>query len=476
MRSVSRLKCKPVSVIPAARATRCHVSEFGRTVDENPLMLPGLPGGFGRCGGPELRFHRTLSLFAASLIALAPVSAMAQTQTQTQAQTDAAATAPQEVSRVQPVTVRDRPRPEYDAPGRRLGAFNLSASLDFDVTSTDNLFAAPDGFEFDDTIYEVTPTARLESDWSRHMLAVEASYTSRTHEDFSNEDADTHYLRGSGRLDIGDSSAINAAARVAHQVTPRTDPDSPLVGAPVEYDRVDATVGVQHRFARFLLRLDGTRSEYDYEGAQDFRDNEENTLRGRVEVDMWPRVGLLLTATADDRSYDNSPNLSSEGFAYLVGAKIDADLVQGEVSIGHFQRDYDDPTVGTFEGLAISAAIDWLASQLTTVTLSARRNADDQISANVGQPYITTEFGARVDHELRRNVILTGGVLFGERDYESIDRNDEYTEISVGADWIVNPHAVVRFRYEHDETDSSGALPYRDYEVNDVSLGLSLRL
>jgi hypothetical protein len=77
---------------------------------------------------------------------------------------------------------------------------------------------------------------------------------------------------------------------------------------------------------------------------------------------------------------------------------------------------------------------------------------------------------------LRRNVTLTAGFLAGDRDYESIDRSDEYAEFSVGADWIVNPHAVVRFRYEHDEVESSGALPYRDYEVNDVSLGLSLRL
>lgn len=251
MKSSSKPGGEPLSVFPAARATHCLEGQSRGTLAEYPPILPGLPGGFGRCGGPDLRIHRAFSLFAASLIALAPVNALAQTEPQTQAQTTTTTTTPPpEVVREEPVSVRNRPRPEYDAPGRRLGAFNLSASLDFDVTSTDNLFAAPDGSEVDDIIYAVTPTARLESDWSRHMIAVEGSYTSKTHQDFGNEDAETYYLRGVGRLDIGRSSTINAAARAAHQVSPRTDPDSPLVGNPVEYDRLDSSIGVQHRFAR----------------------------------------------------------------------------------------------------------------------------------------------------------------------------------------------------------------------------------
>jgi hypothetical protein len=226
-----------------------------------------------------------------------------------------------------------------------------------------------------------------------------------------------------------------------------------------------------------IVRGDVAHSEYDYDDvSQDFRDNEENAVRGRVEIDLWPRVDLLLTAVADDREYENSPNLDSEGRTYTVGAKIDGDLMRGEVSLGQFEREYADPTIGTFDGLAIAAALEWYVTRLTTVTITGRQDADDQISANVGQPYITTEFGARIDHELLRNLIFTGRFLAGEREYESIDRNDEYTEFEVGADYMLNPHAAIRFRYENDQVESSGALPYRDYEVNQATLGLSLRL
>lgn len=417
---------------------------------------------------------------AALLLALSPIDTMAQQTQQSpppQAQTRPVITPPQEdVVREQPVSVLDRERPEYDAPGRRLGGFELDASLDLEATSTDNLFAAADGFEEDDIVYEVTPTARLASDWSRHALAFEGSYTSQTHDEFDSEDAETWYVRGSGRLDIGDASSVSAAARAAHQVTPRTDPDAPdLNEPPTEYDRTDVTVGAQHRFARVLVRGDVDWIEYDYEGLQNFRDNEESRVRGRVEIDVTPRLDLLLQASADQYEYANSPNLDSEGQTYLAGVALDGDLVTGEISAGYFERDYDGPTIENFEGLAVAAAIEWYITRLTTITFTGRQDADDQVGATP-QPFVTTEFGARVDHELLRNLIISLAGLAGERDYEDFDRQDEYTEFELGADWLLNPHAVVRLRYQHDDLESDGAQARPEFDVDAVTLGLSLRL
>jgi hypothetical protein len=408
-----------------------------------------------------LRIKSVLSLFAASLIALAPAHALAQTGEQT---------------REEPVSVRERSHPEYRPLGMQLGAFNLNASLDFGIASTDNLFANESGSELDDMIYTVSPTARLASNWNRHALAVEAGAAFESHEDFSNEDADTRYLRATGRLDIGASSSLSASARVAHDVDPRTDPDSPLVGGPVEYDRSNLSVTAAHAFNRLRVSLGVGRNTYDYDGTQSFRDNEETSVRGRVEVDVAPRIGVLLQASADERDYDNSPGLDSDGRSIMAGAILNTDLMRGEVSVGQFERDYSAPALGSFDGVAAAGQLEWFVTRLTTVTLNVQRNADDNVSATVGLPYIRTEFGGRIDHELMPNVILMAGAQAGEREYDTIDRNDEFRYVEVGADYVINRRVALRARYDYDEVDSSGAAANRDYIVNTLTFGVSLRL
>jgi hypothetical protein len=403
-----------------------------------------------------VRLRPVLSLFAASLILLAPVHALAQDQQES-------------------VSVRDRPRPEYDPLGMRFGGFNLHASLDLGLTSTDNLFAEETG-EDEDTIFTAGLRGRLSSDWSRHALAFEAGGTTVSHDDFSSEDHDTAFAGASGRLDIGARSNLSARARFAHEVEPRNDPDAPAQGIPlVEYDRTELAASAQHTFNRFRVTGTVAQAQNEYDGAQSVRDFDETSLTGRVEAELTPRIGLLAQATTDERDYDNTPALSSEGQTYLVGATINfTDLMQGEIALGHFEREYDLPL--TTDGVAASARLEWYITRLTTITLAARRNAEDVIGATTAIPYIQTEYGGRVDHELLRNVILTGGVEFGRREYEVIDRDDEYMSADVGADYLVNHRVVLRGRYVHDEVESDGVNAYRDYEENRVTFGVGLRL
>ena len=217
-------------------------------------------------------------------------------------------------------------------------------------------------------IYTVAPTARLTSNWSRHMAQIDGGAEWRMHDEFSNEDSDDWYLRAAGRVDVGDSTAINGSARVSHETTPRTDPDSPLVGAPVEYDRNTMSAGVYaplrpHAHQPSTPCKTNTITRTRRTSATTTRP----AFRGRLEAELSPRLGLLLRAQTDERDYDNTPNLNSEGQSILAGVTLNTDLMRGEIAVGQFERDYDDPSVGTFDGLAIAGA----ASNGTS--LSSRR-------------------------------------------------------------------------------------------------------
>jgi hypothetical protein len=468
MKSAAPRQREASTSIPAPSATHCANETVGQTLELQMLMAAGFPGAHGGFGDFQLRFNPFVSLFAASLIAMLPVHAVAQ-------ETD------EPIARQEAVSVQDRERPEYTSEGRRLGTFVLNAALDLSVASTDNLFAAPNGAELDDIIYGVAPSARLESDWSRNMVALEAGAEFLSHEDFSNEDTDSHYIRALGRLDIGQNTALRASARTAHETTPRTDPDSPFVGAPVEYDRTDYSAGIEHRFARATVSFDAGQDEYDYDGSQNDRDNTQDFIRGRLQYDLSPRLGLVLRAQHDERDYTAPTviNADSENDTYMAGISINSDVMRGEVTAGVYERDYQDPMVDTLEGTAISGRLEWYITQLTTLTFHARQDADDEVSVSSRLPYEVTEYGGRVDHELRRNVILTASARLGERDYQvnlTPPRHDDYSEIEAGADWLLNRNAALRFRYERDEVDSSGQPASRDYEVDKVTVGMTLRL
>jgi hypothetical protein len=405
-------------------------------------------------GDSFVRACPVLTLLAASLIALAPVHALAQEAEES-------------------VSVRERPRPEYDPLGMRFGGFDLHASLDLGVAHTDNLFAEETG-EDDDTIFTAALTGRLDSTWSRHALRFEAGAATVSHDDFSSEDYDTSFAGVSGRLDVGSRSNLAARARFAHEVESRRDPDAPSQGTPlVEYDRTELGVAAQHTFNRVRVSGGVSQLQHEYDGAQSFRDFDETALTGRVEAALTPRIGLLVEATTDERDYDNTPVLSSEGQTYLVGATVRlTDLMQGEVAVGHFERDYDFGS--STDGLAASANLEWYITRLTTITFTAHRNSEDVVGATTAVPFIESRYGLRVDHELQRNLILTAGGEAGARDYDLIARDDEFFLADLGADYLINRRFVVRGRYEIVQVNSN--LAGADFDENRLSFGLGIRL
>ncbi|MFT3729319.1 MAG: outer membrane beta-barrel protein [Terricaulis sp.] len=412
-----------------------------------------------------MRLHPAFSVFAAALIGLVPLEAHAQ---------DASVATPS-------VSVRERPRPEYDPQGMRFGGFDLNASVDVGVASTDNLFAVSNNGPFNkesDLIYTVSPEARLSSHWTRNALSVAAGVTRTGHQDFASEDSTTGFVSGQGRLDVGSDTSVSAGARWARQVEPRTNIDAihANTGEPSIYDTTQGSVSISHNFNYLQVQASAARTELNYHDvngvSQNQRDSNENDGTLRVEYAVSPRIGIVGQATFDQRKYDNVPGLSSDGRTLLAGIAVNlTDLMKGQITAGQFKRDYNvGPDV---QGTAIDANLQWYVTQLTTLSFSATRNAGDQ-DATTQAPYVESSYGAHVDHELLRNLILSAGVQTGSRDFRTINRHDDFTTGELGAQYILNRRVALTAKYRHDSVDSNVAL--QEYDVNTFSLGLSLRL
>jgi hypothetical protein len=411
------------------------------------------------CGEFTVRISPFASLFAASLIALAPMHALAQEPSQS-------------------ASVRDRPRPEYDPLGMRFGGFDLNASLDLGLESTNNVLAS-DTNEQDDIIYHVAPEARLSSHWSRHALSIAAGVDSQSYDDTSDADVTTGFVRANGRLDVGTDTDINLTGGWQHDAEPFTNPDAVPGQERVEYDHSDLAVTAGHTFNRVRIAATAATTSYDFEDAngvdQDRRDFDEQSFTGRIEYAVSPRLFIVGQATTDNRDFDNDPGNSSDGQTYLAGVRLNlTDLMVGEVTAGAFKRDYDGPA-GDVDGTAVAANLEWYITQLTTLTFDASRNVQDG-GASTSDPYVASTYGVRADHELLRNVLLNGAVRWGNLEYENIDREDKTFYGELGVTYLMNRRVALSAQYRHEENNSSGTAAYRDYDVDAVFAGVSLRL
>jgi hypothetical protein len=254
------------------------------------------------------------------------------------------------------VSVRQRPRPDYEATGQKAGGFTVYPRVTVDLEHNDNIYAVATG-KTDDNIWRVKPELAVRSDWSRHALGFFAGGNIIRYADNSSENAEEYTLSANGRIDIERGSNITGSVQTQHLVEPRTAPTSPTAaGKPVEYDLNQGSVSLTKEFNR--LRLVGRLEDRDYNfddvrniagtGVvdQDFRDRNEFTYGGKAEYAVSPDTALYLAATGNKKSYDTNIatlNRDSDGYVVGVGANFDvSELVRGDIQVGYMKQSYDN--------------------------------------------------------------------------------------------------------------------------------------
>jgi len=386
-------------------------------------------------------------------------------------------------------SVIERAHPEYDPLGLRFGGFNVRPSLDIGVEHTDNLFADSTN-EQADTFAVVRPRVEIASNWSRHRVVADAQIEQTLHEEFTKDDTTNINVGADARIDVRRSTQVGITGRIAEYAEARTSPDTPENSvSPIEYEVRTANVYLQQQFNRVRVSLLAGESRYDYDdgltGAgivieQDDRDRDETFVTARLEYALSPRVALLGEASVTDREYDLVPpaiawNRNSEGRQYLVGANFDLTrLVRGELAVGYYEQEWDTNQAPAEEGVAVRANIDWFPSELTTVNLRAQRQNNDSGQA-FAVSFLQENLAVRVDHELRRNLVLTAALDGEHREYTGIAREDEVMGGTLSLRYLMNRRVVIGAGYRYEEQDSTGLNADEDYEQNRFFASVGLR-
>ena len=172
----------------------------------------------------------------------------------------------------------------------------------------------------------------------------------------------------------------------------------------------------------------------------------------------------------EDARDDGGVNRDSSGWEVVAGLALDlGDVTFGNVFAGYMRQEFDDASLKSISGPSFGADITWNPTRLTTVKGIASRTIEETtLSGAAGA--LSTRFGANVDHELLRNLILSGNVDYVNNDYEGITREDDIFNVGPSADYLFNRYLRLRLRYTHSMRESNTA--NGDYNVNSVFLRL----
>lgn len=191
----------------------------------------------------------------------------------------------------------------------------------------------------------------------------------------------------------------------------------------------------------------------------DDRDYGRKTIHGEIGYEFREDYWAFARLEAEDTDYDQETdnlgiNRDSSGESLLLGLNIKLeDRVEGSIYLGNRSRDYDRGS--KVSGTVIGANLVFEPSRLTKIRFSADGRVRDALSTNT-DGYFRTRYGANIEHELRRNVILNAGLGWVKDDYDNIDRNDDGIEWTIGATYLPNRWARIGLELAHDDRDSSG--------------------
>jgi hypothetical protein len=390
-------------------------------------------------------------------------------------------------------SVLDRRQPAYDPEPIRLGAFIVNSFANAELTYVDNIRAANTNEE-SDTIMRLGAEVAARTNWSVHEVGVNVSAYRNEYLKVGDESTNDLRARLRGRLDVNRQVSLVGAVFVEDTAESRTDFASSVgLDSPVERTRIGGLIEANYQSDRVRWNNLVQVAEDDFQDGrqigtglpidQDFRDNSETFARTRLSYALSPNLAVFGQGTARDLSYDQTQLLGGgartrDSKGYTVAAGIDFELtslVRGDLAVGYLNENKEDDFFADVDGVSVDARMEWFPTRLTTVGFNAGRRVVDT-GVFESPSALQTNFGARVDHELRRNLIVSASASIGSYEYQEIDRTDDVNEVGLAAAYKMNKRVHFETFARHIQRDTSGQNIFGDpsFDVNIVGVGLKL--
>jgi len=378
-------------------------------------------------------------------------------------------------------TVLTRERPEYDPLGIRVSDFILHPELDESVGYNSNLIGQQSAI--DSFAEQTSASLRVGSDWKRNSLGGELSVTNQIYPALTSQNQTSWSIGAGGTYEIGRDVVSAAVTHLRAFLEPygvdvvTFNIPGVLYSAPLPYDVNDVRLGYTSAFGRLSLTPAfeftnvslGTTTYYGLNGfvppppvngfvagaPENASYLNHNVYLGSLTAryEYAPLRNFLFVVRGADISYKQSntllygPNRSGSAFDALVGLDYTASGVwRYRALVGYEWRQWDnysDQSAPVFE-----VDVYWQPSGLDTVTLRGLRTIQDATNADVSG--YTYDLGRlQWDHELRRNILLTGYGSIQNAAYPNTNNGSQiFFGAGASATYLMNRMVHVALTYD----------------------------
>lgn len=382
--------------------------------------------------------------------------------------------------------------------GLRAGSFLVMPQISADFVYNDNIQAS-DTNTVSDGIATIRPELTVESNWNNHFVKLDGFYQRVAYLENGTEDVSEYGTAFNGRLDISRQTRFSATADYNRTAERRGDLGSFSTTAErVNYSTLGGTLGLDQTLGDLALRAEGRARQWRYSDVllqdgsvlnQNFRNFKVMSASLQAGFNVSPITQFFTRATIETRRYDlrrgdagfdplTQIDRSADSLRLELGVQREiTQLLLATIRIGYLNFRYPDPTVRDFKVLAYAATVRWNVTPLTSIYLDGERRVDETVSPTTAGN-LRDEVRLRIDHELLRNLVLTGRARLGwikpslagaaAGTFASSSREREFV---FEPRFYMTNRLRLHFNLRHQARNSSNG--GRGFKANSVALGVN---
>jgi hypothetical protein len=370
--------------------------------------------------------------------------------------------------------------PDYNPVGWRVDDFVIRPAVDESFGYDQNPLGLNGGKS--SVVVDSAASVNANSDWSRNSLGASFSINDLEYLNLpiANQRTDTAFV--GGRLDIGRDSIDLSAGHIDSDLGP-TDVFTEGLVAPVPYESNDIRAAYNWLLNRLTLTPNVDFNTYRFGTAQGSiapvndtsldKDQIAGGVTGNYEVSPGRSIVVVWQETQADFLHRAPGSINPNYLDSLILAGLDYDtlaLFRYDFLVGYERRSFGTSSISTLSVPVVEASVTYLPTRLSTIQLSAVRHLSDA-GYNVAENLAYTEGVLRLDHALRRNILLNARVDAALTDASGNSLSHFQLTTGFGATWLLSRRIRVSGDYTFSHGSSSGNNDGQNINPNFVIFG-----